>query len=142
MFGSMHTFLLGQIIGLYMVIMAIIMVARTAYYREVLEDIRSDNIEAFFSASLWLFLGIILVTIHNIWVMSPVVIVTLVSWLILINAILWLAIPEFMLRITKQLYDGPGYYVMAFLSAIFGIILMSQGFYPFFEPYADFNPFN
>ncbi|KTC65679.1 Integral membrane protein (PIN domain superfamily) (plasmid) [Legionella adelaidensis] len=142
MVGAIHTFLIGQIVGLYMVIMAIIMIARARYYRELIQDIRADSIEIFFSASVWLFIGIMLVVLHNIWVMGPPVIVTVIAWLILIKSVFWLAIPEMMLRWTRNLYSGSGFYVVAVIAAIFGVILMSSGFHPLFADLADFNPFN
>jgi len=132
MFGSLfHSFVLAQIFGLYMLIMAIVMLSRVNYYREVIQGIQPHTPIIPISAASGLMLGLFLVIIHNIWVMEPRVIVTLICWFILIKSVLWLAIPEHMLTWAKRTYAGSGYYIIAVIMAVLGILMMTKGFYLF-----------
>lgn len=130
MFGYLfHSFILAQILGLYMVIMSIIMLSRASLYRGLIAQVQLGSSGLIIASSFSLFIGIGLVTIHNLWVWEPRLMVTLVAWFILVKSVLWLSFPECMLRCTKRLYAGPGYYVVSIIVAIIGIFLLTKGFY-------------
>lgn len=129
--NSLHSLLLGQILGLYMFIMAIVMLSRADYYRKMLTSIKPDSIIIVLTASSGLMLGIFLVLVHNIWIWESEVLVTIIAWLILIKSVLWLACPESMANYGRKIYAGWGYYAVAILTGIMGMILISHGFYLF-----------
>lgn len=128
---AFHSYILGQIFGLYLIIMAIIMLARARYYRDMIRNLKPVSGSVVFGATYGLLLGLFLITVHNHWVWEPDVIVTFLAWLILIKSILWLAYPEAMLRFAKKAYTGKSYYVIIGIAAILGILLMARGYYPF-----------
>lgn len=130
-FDDFHSFVLAHVFGLYLIIMAIIMLARVGYYREMIRNLQPASGSVVFGAMYGLLLGLLLVTIHNHWEWRPSVIVTFLAWLILIKSILWLAFPETMLRFAKKTYAGKGYYVAIAIAAILGMLLISKGAYPF-----------
>lgn len=125
----LHSNILSQIFGLYMVIMAVILLSRVKYYRELVYYMEPRSGSMFMGASFGLMLGLFLVIIHNVWVMEPRVVVTVISWLILAKSILWLSFPECMTRIAKKLYGGAGYYLIVIVLFIFGVFLLTRGFY-------------
>lgn len=132
MLGSLfHSFILAQALGLFLLIMAIIMLSRAQYYKNLIQNLVLDNGVIFVGASFLLLLGLFFVIVHNIWVAEPRVIVTIISWLILIEAVLWLAIPEYMLELCKKIYAGPGYYIIAVIMTIIGLLVLTKGFYLF-----------
>jgi len=124
-----HSFLLAQLFGLYMVIMAIILLCRVRFYRSLVAGMSAQSGGLIISASFGLMLGLFLVLIHNFWVMEPRVVITVVAWFILIKSILWLSLPEQMLVMSQKLYSGVGYYIVVLFLAIVGIFLMTKGFY-------------
>lgn len=124
-----HTVIIEQIFGLYLLIMAIIFLSRVKFYREVVHNMKASSGSVFFSSSFGLMLGLFLVVIHNFWVWEPRVIVTILCWLVLVRAVIWLALPEKMVESTKKIAAGSGYYVVAIIMAIIGIYLMTRGFY-------------
>lgn len=128
---SLHTLFLAQVIGLYLFIMAIVMLSRIDYYRNILTHLKAGSASIVLAASIGLLLGICLVLVHNIWVPESEVLVTLVAWFILIKSILWLTFPECMISLSNKVYMGPGYFVVALLAGILGIILLTHGFYLF-----------
>jgi hypothetical protein len=131
-----HSFLLAQLIGFYFLIIAIIMLARVNFYRRLLLSVTADYPTIIALASFGLVVGLVIVLTHNFWVWIPhVLVVTIIGWLILIKAILWLSLPDTMAAYSKRVYSGPGYYVVMGILAIIGMILLSKGFYPFSDGY-------
>lgn len=129
--NPLQTFIFEQVIGLYLIIMAIIMLARANYYRNVIRDLTADKTLILVSASLFLVLGLIVVVLHNLWDFKFNVIVTIVGWLIVIKAVLLLAFPEYMIQLSKKLYKGNYYYFMAIFEAIIGLLLLVHSYYFF-----------
>lgn len=128
---SLHTIILAQIIGLYLFIVAIIMITRAGYYRELLTHLKAGSSAVTVGATLGLILGIIMVVIHNIWIWESDVIITLIGWLLLIKSVLWLSFPECMVKYTQKIYSGSGYYIISIIAGIIGIVLLAHGFHLF-----------
>lgn len=131
---SIHSLFLAQILGLYLVLTTIIMVCRRRLYQNLLADIVRPNLTTAVWGIMVLMIGIILVALHNIWVATPQVLVTLVAWYILIKGILWLSIPEKMLTITHQMNTTSWFYVHCAVAGILGIILLAKGYYLYLDP--------
>jgi len=130
-FEDFHSFIIGQILGMYLVITSIIMLARTRYYKEMINNIRPNSGSVVFASSFGLLLGLFLITIHNHWVWEPDIIVTVIAWFIVIKSVLWLAFPEAMLKFVKNTYRGAGYFVVIIIAFILGLLLLTRGYYPF-----------
>ena len=128
----LHTVVFAQIMGLYMVIMAIILLGRVRFFRDLLQSMSVQGGELMIAASFGLMLGVTLVVMHNIWVWHALVLVTIVSWYILIKSILWLAFPQHLIALTKKITAGNGYYLMVIIMGIVGILLLTVGFHPYF----------
>lgn len=134
MFGPFfHTVVLEQIFGLYLFITAVILLSRVEFYRKVAKNMKPDSGAVCLSSSLGLLLGLFLVIIHNIWTFEPRIVVTILCWIVLIRAILWLSFPERMVALTKKTTAGSGYYVLVFIIAVIGVYLMRKGLYTPFE---------
>lgn len=128
---SIHTIFLAQAIGLYLLIVAIIMLTRVSYYQEILTHLKAGSSTVVVTAALGLIMGIIIVLTHHVWTTESEVLVTLVGWFLLIKSICWLSIPEFMVKLTHTVYSGWGYYVAAILAGVIGVVLCAHGFYLF-----------
>ena len=130
MLGSLlYSFFLSQIFGLFLVITSILMLSRVEFYRKLVHDMKPDNSIIIVGGTIGLLLGLCLVDIHNIWVLKPRIVVTILCWIILIKSLLWLSAPEKMLSMTKKLYAGIGYYILVLFTTLFGVVLMARGFY-------------
>lgn len=123
-----HSFVIAQIMGLYLIVISIILLSRIQYYRELVAGLKCPNMALMASASFWLLIGIILVDLHNFWEWKPRVIVTIVAWMVLIKSVLWLAMPKRMLAFTQRAVAGPWLYVSISISTILGILLLTKGY--------------
>ncbi|KTC68070.1 Integral membrane protein (PIN domain superfamily) [Legionella birminghamensis] len=126
-----HTLLIEQVLGLYLLIVALILIARGPYYQELMKRVGTNSGWILVGASFSLVFGLIMVVIHNIWEWDYELLVTVIAWLIVVKSILWLAFPESMLGIAQRVYSGGSYYVIMALVGILGVFLISHGFQAF-----------
>lgn len=83
----MITLFLAEVLGWYCVMVSLLMFFRHEQVRLAASEVMAHR-GLFFVLSIFTFiLGLIMVISHNIWVMGWPVVVTLMSWLILIGAI-------------------------------------------------------
>lgn len=134
MIGSaLHSFIFAQVFGLYFVIMSIILLSRADYYKTMIKKLKAPTSGGVIAASLWLFVSLFLVVMHNIWVAGPRTYITLICWLFLIRSVLWLAAPERMLHTLKKVWAGKAHYVICVILLVIGVYLMIRGFYLFID---------
>lgn len=107
------------------------MIARAEHYRAFLHKLKSDNGLIPVAASCALVVGLSMIVVHNLWYWRAEVLVTIISWLLALGAILWLSIPERMLALSKSACRGNYYYVMAGLAILLGMLLLTHGYYIF-----------
>lgn len=123
---ALHSDLIAQGLGLYFIIMAIIMLGRANYYQNMIVNMRSNNGTVYLIGALGLALGISLVLVHSVFLWEPALLVTIISWLILIKSIVWLSVPEFMIRTASRFYESrPRYYMAGISLFVLGVILMA-----------------
>ena len=131
----LHSFILAKALGLYMIVMAIVMITRPNYYKDIMQHIQKEKLATLSGASFSLIFGLLLLSVHNFWAFEPYVVVTIVAWVIVIKAVLWLAIPERMADMLHEIYSGKLYYVIAIITGIFGIWILSYGIFLFGGPF-------
>ncbi|WP_419418771.1 hypothetical protein ACNVED_09430 [Legionella sp. D16C41] len=129
--SPLQSYIIEQVLGLYLLIMAIVMIARADYYRKIVREVSIDKDLIFVSAMFSLIFGLIMIVVHNIWAWRFELIATIVAWLVVIKAVLWLAIPEHMTALSKKVYKDNMYYVMAVIAGIIGIILLIHAYHAF-----------
>lgn len=125
--SPLHSYILAEGFGLYFIIFSIILLSRENYYRQRMAE--SIEYPSLLTCSLSLFISILLVLIHNLWVPDPRVIVTIICWIFLTRNILLIACPERMAMIVRKMCQGRSYYVWLGSLSIFGILLLTRGSY-------------
>lgn len=125
----LYSYVLSQVFGIYLFIMAIVFACRVDYYRNMINNIKPDSFGLLISGSSGLLFGIFLVTIHTVRGHFAIDLLTVIFWLILLKSILVLAFPEHVIETSKKLYSGIGYYVAVVIWALLGIVLMANGYY-------------
>lgn len=124
-----QSFVLAHILGLYFVILSIILFSRVDFFRQLVRDMNPNSGTIVLAASIGLLMGLFLVDLHSIWEISARLRVTIICWLILILSILWLSIPQRMLRVTQAVFSGAGYYWLSATLGISGLMLVGKGLY-------------
>jgi hypothetical protein len=111
--------------------MTLVMIARASYYRSLMMKMKADNALIPVAASISLVFGLILLVMHNFWSWHLDILVTLVTWVIVIKSILWLSLPERMLAMSKVIYSTSLFYWVAFLVGIVGVLLLTHTYFLF-----------
>ena len=124
----LHTLIFAEVIGLYLMITSIIMLSRADHYRAMIAKLKPTDPVIAIGASVTLFFSLFLVVMHNVWSYEPRTLVTVVSWLIVLKAVIWLASPEQMLGFLKKICKTRAYFVMNVLFALLGVIMLSRGY--------------
>ncbi len=91
---SLHSLFLAQAMGLYLIIIAIIMLSRAGYYRQLLTHVKEGSPTIILGATLGLIWVLFWFLVHNIWILESEVLITLVAWFLLIKSVLWLSFPS------------------------------------------------
>lgn len=99
------TIFLGQIFGLYLFITSLMMLLKQKFMRKVVSEIVKSASILFLIGIMTLILGIICVIIHNIWIPGWEVIVTIISWLILLKGLFLLFFPKEADQAIKYVYQ-------------------------------------
>ncbi|MDF1757518.1 MAG: hypothetical protein P1U74_04390 [Legionellaceae bacterium] len=122
-----YSFGLSQLFGLFLLIIGVVFLSRQQYYRDVFANTKPNNPIIMLTAIFGLFLGIVFTGTHNIIVFERRSIVTILSWLVLINSICWLMLPEKMLRLTQKIMTGSGYTIVSLIISLSGFWLLIRG---------------
>lgn len=121
--------LLAKIFGLVFLVVGISLIANRDYYFKIIRNMPINLLFFFFSGIGALVIGLLLVTYHNIWVQSWVVIITIFGWLALIKGIIRILAPQVALSVVKSLFRNQNVVtVLGILMLILGVILGYFGF--------------
>tara|TARA_Y100000588_G_C14114328_1_gene864414 strand:- start:96 stop:533 length:438 start_codon:yes stop_codon:yes gene_type:complete len=124
-----HSVLFAQVIGTYLIILSIIMLAKTRHYRDAILRVDPYSPSIFFAGAAALLLGCFMIVVHNVWVLQPRVVVTVLGWIVFVKSILWLSFPVFMCALRKKIVLSPMYYILVFVLFVVGVFLFTRGFY-------------
>lgn len=127
----LHSLIFAEVIGLYLMITSIIFLSRADYYRAIIAKMKNGDHAIAIGSSVTLLFGLTFVVMHNIWSATPATLVTAVCWLIVVKALLWLSVPEFMIRSIKRIAKTRAYFVVVSLAGLLGIVMLSRGYYLF-----------
>jgi hypothetical protein len=125
----LYSYILSQIFGVYLVIIAIIFASRADYYKSIINNINPNSFGVILGGASGLLLGIFLVTIHSIRGKFALDLLSVFFWFILIKSIFVLSFPEQVIAFNKKICSGNGYYVAVVIWALLGILLMANGYY-------------
>ncbi len=124
---AIFSFGLSQLFGLSLFIFAIVLFSRRDYYRKVILNTKEDNPIIMLTATVGLLFGIVLIGLHGDVLMYYKLRVTILCWLIFINSLFWLMLPEKMLRLTKKIVGSRGFYAVIAFLAMLGFLLVFRG---------------
>lgn len=120
---------LAQIIGLYLVLVGLIMMMRRRYFMAAVKEFVHDKALLFVIPIVELLAGLALVVAHNIWVWSWEVIITITGWLMVIEALSYLVLPEkTIVKWISWFNKDKVYFFGGIASVAFGLYLVLIGF--------------
>jgi hypothetical protein len=97
---------LASISGPFMTILGLWMLFCTHNLKRTWASIKSSEVAIYFSGVLNLLLGLIILSLYNVWSFNPEVLVTLLGWVVVVRGVLRLFAPEFVIRLTVENYNS------------------------------------
>lgn len=85
---------LGQLMSAVFMIVGLALLIRPSYYTQAYQEWLKNGGLMLFSAMVVLATGVAIVMVHNIWVASGEVLITIVGWAMILKAFLLLFLPE------------------------------------------------
>ena len=123
------TLFLAKVIGLYFLVIGLHMALRGKELRLMFEAFAENRPLTYLTSVFALILGLLLVVSHNVWVAGWPVIVTLLSWLVLIKAIAYLLLPFSAMAGVVKAFNRPAWFTTGgAITAGFGVFLAAKGF--------------
>ncbi len=127
----MITLFMATVIGWYLVIVSLFTLCQYEQVKSITSEILGQRGLFFIVAIITLILGLLMVASHNVWVMSWPVIITLISWLVLISGLMRLLCADTATRMGQTFLTHPmGMKICAIIFLILGLFLLMQVYYP------------
>jgi len=122
------TIFLAQLLGTFMIVEALFALIRPRMVKKILDLYARNDLAMVAVGFLEVIMGLLLVLTHNIWGGTLVNVVSLISWLVLIEGLLAIFVPQFFGGIIKAMRNKNTYYLLNVIGIVIGFYLASAGF--------------
>jgi hypothetical protein len=121
--------ILAKIFGPYCLIVATGVLLNQKTYQLMMENFLKNSALIYFAGILALMFGLILIQLHNIWVVGWPIIITILSWVALIKGIWLIVFPNTLPGVMAHYQKNPNTLTTRMiLVIIIGIILTTAGY--------------
>lgn len=124
-----NSIFIAKVLGLYLTIFGLLVLLRPAQLRAILTQYMESPPIVFLGGMIGLILGIILVVSHNIWAADWRVVITILSWLILIKGTNHLFFPNFPRKMAQTFLGSSWILVPGLIDLVLGLFLVYKGFF-------------
>jgi hypothetical protein len=123
------TILLAKVLGLFLIIVGAAIMLRRRYFLPVFGAYPEQRLIRAVVSLAQLLAGLFLVTMHNVWSPLPAAIITIIGWMAMIEAGIYLLLPDDMVTRFIRTFNTEGWYVTGGVLAIaVGAYLAAFGF--------------
>jgi hypothetical protein len=124
------TIFLAQVSGLYLVILGLTMLLHQENFISIVTGIFHNAAIQYILGLNLLLIGLLMVDSHNIWESSWIVVVTILSWLILLKGLFYVVFPKQMTVLAHHFIRRKQWvYASAIINLFLGLYLCYMGFY-------------
>lgn len=125
----MLTIVLAKIIGWYLLLIGFIFLIRRKTMMSVVSDLIKNRPLVYIVCILELVAGLSLVSVHNLWSTGLEMVVSLVGWLMLFEALFYLLMPYRRIEKVVRQFNRPTWYISSgVIAIIFGAYLVNFAF--------------
>lgn len=119
---------IAQAIGCYLFLVCLAMLVHQQRYKKTIGEFLGSQPMVTFSGMMWLVVGLLIVISHNVWMSEWPAVVTVVGWVILIQALVRIFFPESYSHMMKELMAKVGFTLMCWIGLLVGLYLIWVGF--------------
>lgn len=123
-----HTLYLSKAMGIALVLIGLVIMARRRYFIPVFATYAESRLVRTVASMIELFAGTFLVVAHNVWSPLPAAIVSIIGWMVLLEGLLYLLLPDDLVGKFIATFNTPAWYLAGgSLAVIVGIYLAGHG---------------
>lgn len=115
--------LVAKLYSVMAVVLGLGILSNPKYYRKAFLELLESRAALFYSGVVALVIGVFLVTYHNIWVKSWVVIITVIGWAALVKGVSLILFPERFKFLKKYYKDLKYWNFQAVALVLLGMVL-------------------
>ena len=120
---------LAKFLGLYMLIVSLAILVRRHFFITVIREYAASHAYMYVTGFLAVFVGLLIVLAHNIWVVNWFVLITIIGWLFLLKGLARIFFPEYCGKLLNKWSNHPYFLtVVAILTLLISLYLIYFGF--------------
>ena len=119
---------LAQVIGLYLFLVSLAMLVHQQRFKKTMSDLLGNMMMITLSGALMLVLGLLIVVDHNIWMSDWPVLITIIGWILLLQGLMRLFVPDAFIKMAKDMQGKVVYTLLCWIRLFIGIYLIWAGF--------------
>ena len=122
---------LARIFSVYLLLVGLSMLINRSFYRSAVKEIASNNVAMLIIGTTTLMVGLVLVSLHNVWVHDWRVSITLFCWLVMFSGTVRTLFPTFVQGMAGRLTMRNGSFlrIASFVCIILGLFYGYLGFH-------------
>ncbi len=122
-----QSYVFANLLGMFLLTIGIIFATRVEYYTRILRNIKITTSSMLVTGIFMIFLGLFLVEHHNVWVLRPRVLMTLISWIILLKGLVMTLMPEKMVELYYHWMTPKRIMISSIVWIVLGIVMVFDG---------------
>ena len=98
------------------------------YYRKIAGDLFNNSALVYVTGFITVIIGLLIVTYHNRWAKSWVVLITILGWLAMVKGVLLIAFPQFVHTLSERMLADSGANIFLYAAFCLGVLFAYFGF--------------
>ena len=119
---------LAQLIGIYLILVSLSVLIHPHRFKKIMHDFLASAPFLAVSGCVLIFLGLLVLIPHHLWVLKWPVLITILGWVSLLRGFFHLFFPVKTIQFSKQLIDSKGFLLIAWVTLLVGLYLSWIGF--------------
>ncbi len=100
----------------------------TDYYRKIADDLFSNSALTYVTGFITVIVGLLIVTYHNRWAKSWVVLITILGWLAMVKGICLIAFPQLIHTLSERMLTDSNAKIFPYAALCLGLFFAYFGF--------------
>jgi hypothetical protein len=117
-----------QLFGLTFFAIGTGMFVNPKFIRSIFKEFENSAVSMFYGGLISLAIGFFLVSFHNVWILSPSLILTVIGWAAVFKGLSLLMFPKSLLRFYKGVLMGRAHIASYFVLGL-GIVALYYGYF-------------
>lgn len=98
------------------------------YYRKIVDDLFGNSALIYVTGFITVIVGLLIVTYHNTWAKSWIVLITILGWLAIMKGICLIAFPQFVHTLSERMLTDLGAKIFPYAALCLGLLFAYFGF--------------